>query len=517
MNQNGTMINSDDDKIIKYVAIYLRKSRGDDESALDKHKLVLTEFCKENNYKYVEYLEIGSGDSIEVRPIFTKLLEEIESGLYDGVCVIDIDRLGRGSQADQGRINQAFTISNTYIITPQQIYNLNNDDDEFVVDMKGFISRREYKLIISRLNRGKKVGSRQGNWTNGTPPYPYEYERYKDKFNEKGLVVNDEKLKIYRYMVESVINENKTPKQISVELNNRNVPSPRNGLWHGNTVYRLLLDETHRGYIIAGKTRGDGHKKKKVNSKSVEYLPREKWVIVHNCHEAVKTQDEHEKILLFKSRLTNMPKRTQNNIMPLSGLIKCAKCGHTMGVYRRKDRSMNDTLKPCWYTDLYGNKCDNSGMKLDLLYEYVLNDVDNYMENLIKQVTDNNVNENKKIIEQKILLIEEEINKNNKTIERMLDGFENGLYTIEQFKERRGKIKDVIDKLQQDYDILNNQLTNISTDHLETKIIKIKNFKTKFYSENVTDEEKNRLYKSIIENIVWERKKDDITIKINYL
>ena len=139
------------------------------------------------------------------------------------------------------------------------------------------------------------------------------------------------------------------------------------------------------------------------------------------------------------------------------------------------------------------------------------------MENLIKQVTDNNVNENKKIIEQKILLIEEEINKNNKTIERMLDGFENGLYTIEQFKERRGKIKDIIDKLQQDYNILNNQLNNISTDHLETKIDKIKSFKTKFNSKDITDIEKNKLYKSIIESIVWERKKDDITIKINYL
>lgn len=516
MNQNRGVINSDNEKIIRYVALYLRKSRGEDETALDKHKLMLTELCKENNWKYVEYKEIVSGESIEMRPIFKQLLEDISNDLYDAVVVADIDRLGRGNQSDQGKINQAFAISNTYIITPQQVYNLNDDDDEFIVDMKGFISRREYKQIVKRLSQGKKIGSRMGNWTNGTPPYPYEYEKYNNKFNEKGLVVNEDKLKIYRYIINSVINDNKTPKQISIELNNRKIPSPRNGLWHGNTIYRLLLDETHLGNIIANKTKGDGHKKKKLNSKPVEYIPKEKWVIVHNCHEAIKTQDEHDQILLFASRLTNMPKRTQNNIMPLSGLIKCKKCGHTMGVYRRNDRNMSDVLKPCWYTDLYGKKCNNSGMKLDTLYEYILNDIDNYQEILLKQVNDNNVSENRKSIEQKILLLEEEINKNNKTIERMLDGFENGLYTIDQFKERKNKINIIVEKLQQEYDILKKQWNNISTDELEIKLEKIKNFKIKFYSKNISDEQINREFKSIINYIEWGRNGNDISIYVDY-
>jgi DNA invertase Pin-like site-specific DNA recombinase len=506
-----------EDKIIKYVAIYLRKSRGDDESALDKHKLVLTEFCKENEYKYVEYIEIGSGDSIEMRPVFTNLLEEIENGLYDGVCVMDIDRLGRGNQADQGKINQAFAMSNTYIITPQQVYNLNNDDDEFVVDMKGFISRREYKLIVSRLNKGKKIGSRQGYWTNGIPPYPYEYERYKDKSNLKGLVVNDEKLKTYRYIIDAVINENKTPKQIAIELNNKKIPSPRDGLWHGNTVYRLLLDETHLGSIIANKSKGDGHKKKKANAKPVQAISKDKWVVVHNCHESIKTQEEHELILMFAKRLTKSPKRTQNNIMPLSGIIKCRKCGHTMGVYRRKDRNMMDVLKPCWYTDLHGNKCSNSGMTLPFLYNFLQEDMISYLDRLKKQASDTSVKESKVSIENKINDINKDIENKNKTLERMLDGFENGIYSLDQYKERKVKNDALLERLNSEKELLEIQYNKYNTENIENKIKKIQYVVDNINSDNISDVDKNKMYKSVVDYIKWERINDDITIEIEYL
>jgi DNA invertase Pin-like site-specific DNA recombinase len=506
------------DYIIKYVAVYLRKSRGEDETVLSKHQLELTELCKANNWTYIEYKEVESGDSIEMRPIFKQLLSDIENDMFDGVVVIDIDRLGRGNQADQGRINQIFISTSTLIITPQQIYNLENEDDEFVVDVKGFIARREYKLIVKRLNRGKKIGSKMGNWTNGTPPYPYEYEHYNDKYNPKGLVVNDEKLKIYRFMVDSMLNNGMTPQQIAVELNRKAVPSPKQSYWHSFTVHRILMDKTHLGNIIANKTKGDGHAKKKPNSKPVEYIPQDNWLVVHNCHEAVKTQEEHEQILAFIYRNLKAPKRTQNIIQPLSGLIKCAKCNHTMGVYKRKDKNnLTDVLRPCWYIDNYGNKCNNSGMKLDLLYNYIDHEVDEYLEKLIKDLRDTNINESKLILKQKIDNITDEINTKTKTLDRMLDGYENGVYSLNQYKERKSKIDLSIEKLVQERDILNNQYDKFNENTIEEKIKKIQYFKVNIKADGITDEEKNRYYKSIIDYIKWGRNKDEINIEIHYL
>lgn len=502
-----------EEHIIKYVAIYLRKSRGDDESALDKHKLVLTELCKENNWKYVLYEEIESGDSIAIRPIFTKLLSDIENGIFDGCCVMDIDRLGRGNQGDQARINQAFSSSNTYIITPQQILNLNNDDDEFIVDMKSFIGRREYKQIVKRLSQGKKIGSRQGNWTNGTPPYGYSYEKYNNKYNPKGLVVNDEQYIIYRMIIDSVINDKMTPKQIAIMLNKMNVPSPRNSVWHPNTILRIMIDETHLGKIITNKTKGDGHikKRKNLNCNKVENISKDNWVVVENCHEPIKTLEEHEKILLFKNRLTNMPKRTQKKIQPLSGLIKCGVCGHTMGVSTKNNK---DILKPCWYTDSFGNKCPNRGMLLENIYMQINKEIKNNRKRLLELLQDLDTNENKLKIEQRIAIINNDLLRKQKSLEKIFDAFENGVYNLQQFKDRKEKIEKNITNLQKEIDMLNIESKQYNKKNLLDMIDK-----TNFIIDNIqkmSKEDQNKYYKLIIDKIIWTRDKEQASIEIKF-
>jgi site-specific DNA recombinase len=54
--------------IINEVAIYLRKSRGESKKDLLKHKMLLVDLCKQNRWKYVNYEEIESADTIEYRP-----------------------------------------------------------------------------------------------------------------------------------------------------------------------------------------------------------------------------------------------------------------------------------------------------------------------------------------------------------------------------------------------------------------------------------------------------------------
>ena len=53
--------------LIKDVAVYLRKSRGDENKDLDKHRLALTELCQKLGIRFTEYAEIGTSDSIHDR------------------------------------------------------------------------------------------------------------------------------------------------------------------------------------------------------------------------------------------------------------------------------------------------------------------------------------------------------------------------------------------------------------------------------------------------------------------
>jgi hypothetical protein len=46
----------------------------------------------------------------------------------------------------QDRLKKAFQKSNTLIITPDKIYDLNDDVDDTYDDFKGFLARQEYKM-----------------------------------------------------------------------------------------------------------------------------------------------------------------------------------------------------------------------------------------------------------------------------------------------------------------------------------------------------------------------------------
>ena len=501
---------------IKYVAVYLRKSRGEADNDLEKHKKVLTELCIENNWKYVEYAEIGSGDTIEMRPVFQSLLKDIENNVYDAVCVVDIDRLGRGDMGEQDRIKKVFSASNTYVVTPQQVYNLNDDDDEFVVDMKSFIARREYKQIVKRLTQGKKVGARMGMWTNGTPPYPYEYEKWGDKYNKKGLVVNDEKLAVYRFIVDSVVNNHMTPTQIAWELNRQQVPSSRGSIWHGETVSRLLKDETHLGKIISNKTSGDGHRIKKQGAKPQTNIPRSEWVVVENCHEKVKTIEEHQEILKFAARLTKFPRRKPEITTPLSGLIKCAICGHTMSVYYRENRGMKETIKPCWYRDGYGNKCPNRGSTAQVIYDYLNADILKYKHELVQHLKSEDVNEILKDLNDKKHTISADIKKKEQAIKRVLDAFENGVYDLVELKERKLRIDNSLADLRDNLGIIESEISKASTKTLADRVGVIEEFERLLTNQDADPLELHEIYCTIIDSVVWVRTGDDISIEVNY-
>ena len=130
---------------------YLRKSRADLElernsgiNTLKRHKDIIINTANSLNITINNWWqEVVSGDTIEDRPEVQKMLLEVEKGMYDGILVVDIDRLARGDTADQARISKCFLYSNTKIITPNKIYDPNNEDDE---------ENRPYDAIVVARN-----------------------------------------------------------------------------------------------------------------------------------------------------------------------------------------------------------------------------------------------------------------------------------------------------------------------------------------------------------------------------
>ena len=486
-------------EVIKDIAIYLRKSRAkgleETDETLEKHNEILVEFAKKHDLRYVIYKEVASGDSIDNRPEMVKLLNDIENDLYDAVLVVDIDRLGRGNEEDSGKIKRIFRNSGTLIITPNKVYNLENEDDETFLEFQTFLARQEYKMIKRRMMRGKKIGSKMGNWTNGTPPLPYIYNPTK-----KGLIVDQEKLLIYNLIKSLFLDKLLSIENLAVELNKLGIPTlyDRGSKWHGVVIQRLLLNETHLGKIISNKTKGNTKKGEKI----VNY-PRDKWIVVENCHESVKTIEEHNRILeIFKQRIKT-PSRSKQGVFDFSGIIKCSICGYSMTYLKKKDTG-KIYMKPCWYNDAFGNKCPNRAGNVDEISKEVLIAIINYRDGLINSIPIE-ANKDDQKIELLIKQKNKQLNKFKTALEKVNEAYELGDYTREKWLERKSKWEKEIEKVNIDIKELQNDLNINEIKSIDDKIFTINKVLDNLNREYITSEEKNIFYKSIIEKIIWTR------------
>ncbi|MFA0814740.1 MAG: recombinase family protein [Anaerofustis sp.] len=503
-------MNITDQYDIRYVAIYIRKSRAESMEDLEKHRMILTELCHKNHLKYVEYLEVGTSDSIDMRPKISKLLKEVEDCVYDAVCVVEYDRLGRGDLGEQDRLKKAFQKSNTLIITPDKIYDLNDDIDDTYADLKGFFARQEYKMITKRLKQGKKIGARRGQWTNGTPPFPYVYERYHDQYNEKGLVVNSERLEIYRDIITLALRGD-SPRKIAENLNLRGIKTPKENYWSHITIQRLLIDETHLGKIISNKSQGDAHQTKRPNAKEYKPVPKSEWIIVENCHEAVKSQTEHEEILRFIHERSIKPVAARKQKHALTGLLKCSLCGHYLSFNLSRKTVL---IKHCWYVDEFGNKCTNRGLSADLLEELILEKIKEYTDSSLALV---DPEDHEKAVYIKKLLEEKnkQLTKYESALEKVNEVYELGDYSRREWIKRREKWLNLIEHSTYEMKQLKvqyKQIRNISPqerkDNLKTFLDTIRSV-----SENA---QRNDLYRTIINSIDYLRVEDDVSIRINF-
>ena len=160
-------------------AIYLRKSREDIEAekygegeTLSRHEKILTTLASSRNLPISKiYREVVSGETISERKEMQHLLIDVENEKWTGILVVEVERLARGDTADQGMVAKAFKYSHTKIITPAKTYDPDNEFDEEYFEFGLFMSRREYKTINRRLQRGRELSVSEGKFAGNIPPF----------------------------------------------------------------------------------------------------------------------------------------------------------------------------------------------------------------------------------------------------------------------------------------------------------------------------------------------------------
>lgn len=218
------------------------------EETLSRHRQILDKFCKDKKLNVVEVLEeVVSGESLAARPKMMRLLELVNTGLYDGVVCMDIERLSRGSSMESGYIMQVLQSNNCKIITPGKTYDLQNESDEQFTDMKFMFSRYELKTINKRLVRGRNQSASEGKFMGSMAPYGYRaYKLPGAKGNS--LRIEPEEAKVVQMIFDMYGQQGMGYNAIAYALNDMHIPA-RKGKWSQTSIVNILTNEVYLGKI----------------------------------------------------------------------------------------------------------------------------------------------------------------------------------------------------------------------------------------------------------------------------
>jgi hypothetical protein len=303
---------------------------------------------------------------------------------------------------------------------------------------------------------------------------------------------------------------------VAEELNRMGVRPPKGKQWYIGTIYRISLSETHLGKIISNKSFGEAHKKRKETAKEFKANPKSQWVVVENCHEAVKTTEEHERLLLKFSNGRQPFKKNPENVHALTGLLRCGICGHAMTIYKSKEKGEWITQR-CWYTNANGDRCENSGVRIrfimPIIYQYVVQ----YKEKLLALSTDEEVKEQRLFLNNKRDSLLSEVEKRRSSITRIQSAFEDGAYNLSQYKERSKKVEKEISELEQEIQTTEVKIKNIDEGDVIEKRSKVARFLEMYDSEEESESKKNAILRSFVGSVVMTKHRKAIDLHINFL
>ena len=486
-------------------AIYLRKSREDIESekygegeTLARHEKILTTLASTRNLTIGKiYREVVSGETISERKEMQKLLKDVENEKWTGVLVVEVERLARGDTADQAKVSQAFKYSHTKIITPVKTYDPDNEFDEEYFEFGLFMSRREYKTINRRLQRGREISVSEGKFVGNIAPFGYDRVKLNDT---KGytLSINQDEAPIVKEIFRLYSFGSNTINSVARQLNAINLKPRLSDEWTISSVKDILSNPTYIGKIVWNRRK---QKKKTKNGHLIISRPRnQEYLIYDGLHEPIIDTKTWE--LVQEKRKQNTPKVKHSNIVqnPLVGLVFCEKCGKSM---QRRPYTKPD--KPA--TLMCSNsKCDNVSSKLYIVENKIIETLKIWLKNykVNYEIKDNLNIENNKIIEQSISATQKEMEKENTKLNKIYDFLENGIYSKDEFINRSKSIKDNIESLEnklKEYTELLNKNTEMQQQK-ETMIPKLENVIDLYYKLE-SAEDKNILLKSILAKVTY--------------
>lgn len=490
----------------KYI-MYLRKSRADNphetvEQVLSKHEGILQELAMRLIGKKIKeediFREVGSGETIEDRYEIKIVLSAIESKSIKGVFVVDVQRLSRGDWTDGGKILTAFKYSDTFVITPMMIFNLQRkmDYDYFKSELTRGNDYLEYQKLI--LNRGRLESIRRGNYIGSVAPYGYK----------KIVIDKSHTLDIYEPEAKAILIASKLRVEnngaigwtkIARELDNLGLKPRSGGYWNPYTLRDICINPVNIGMI-----KWNERKEVTVYEEGALKIirPRNKDIILEQGkHPPIMDQDLYDKLIELEGKNTRVITKKEL-INPLAGLLYCGTCKRAMVYreYKSKDGMVKNAPRLlCSNQALCGTKSST----FEVIYQSVINTLESLVKEFEIRLEDDKTHTAYDMQMKLVNDVKKELEALEKRQDDLYELLETKVYTKEIFLKRNQHLSEEREQLQERLKYLKEN--TIEPIDYQEKIYQFKDVINALKSDEVSAKEKNALLKSVIERIEYYR------------
>ena len=327
------------------------------------------------------------------------MIVDIEAGKIGCVITKDLSRLGRNYIEAGSYIEIFFPKHNVrYIAITDGVDSLTRREMD-ITPFKNILNNMYSRDISKKVLSGITIRSRQGKFCGGTPPLGLMRDP-----EDKGHLIIDPKTapiirKIYDYALDGLgcmrISKKLMEEKIPVTHVKSNTECQENYYyWAGSRISHILRNPFYKGAHLVFRTHQKG-----IRSNTYDIVPREEWEIIENCHEAIVSPEEWDKV---QELIDRRPTIMNGNACPFynlfHGIIYCATCGKSMQVrYEKvgrtgKNRFTGEQREPIdksyyicqTYNRLGKNACTSHKIEARDLYNLVLKDIQEMAKTALK-------------------------------------------------------------------------------------------------------------------------------------
>lgn len=406
------------------VAIYIRVSTKlqEDRYSLSAQTVELTRYATQQGWEIVDiFRDVDSGTKLD-KDGLKALLDCVENGQVDIVLCIEQDRLSRLDTVKWEYLKGVLRENNVKIAEPGRISDLSNADDEFFSDLKNLLAQRSRRELLSKMGRGLRQYTREGNvW--GKQPEEYIYDPY-----SKTITINQGRAWIIPLIDRLYLEEKMGLQKIATHLNSLS-KTAKDKKWTAVQVRNKLRNPAYHGQL------------KKTFSNGETILEDNVYPPLRSTETYIKIQD------MLNKRHTKIGTGEAHFLKSID--IRCADCGNILsirkgsyvdGEYKHYLRHSNDYINPC---------PSQPSINTDRIREPLLSFAEKYLagEESVKKYFDFEEDDKLQQLEEETKKIEISIKQNKEKLDKLLGLYLSGKWTEEVLDRNKQEIENETNEL----------------------------------------------------------------------